>query len=214
MPRRPSLATIALLIAAWPLAAPAPAWSETNRSVDSTHLPVIQRNDYVLDVPADRLDAAGRDRVLAWFDALRIGYGDRVSIDASAAESDEASPLIAALAGRFGLLVSRGAPVTEGAIAPGSLRIIVSRSSARVPDCPDWRQLSQPNFTSSTTSNYGCGIASTMAAMVANPEELIHGTAGDTGDAQTAIKAIHDWREAAPTAKAGLKVESIRSAGQ
>lgn len=213
MQRRPSLATAILLIAL-PFAAFAPASGETNRSVDSTHLPVIQRNDYVLDVPADRLDAAARDRVLAWFDAIRLGYGDRVSIDASAAEADEASPLIAALAGRFGLLVSRGAPVTEGPIAPGNLRIIVSRSSAVVPDCPDWRQVSQPNFTSSTTSNYGCGIASTMAAMVANPEELVHGTAGDAGDAQTAIKAIRDWREAAPTAKGGLKVESVKGGGQ
>ncbi|MDB5686581.1 MAG: hypothetical protein JWR77_1170 [Rhizorhabdus sp.] len=211
MPRCPSLA---LLIAALPFAALAPAQAETNRSVDSTHLPVIQRNDYTLDVPADRLDTATRDRVLAWFEAIRLGYGDRIGIDASATENDEASPLIAALAGRFGLLVSRGAPVTAGAIAPGSLRIVISRSSASVPDCPDWRQLSQPNFTSSTTSNYGCGIASTMAAMIANPEELVHGAQGDAGDAQTAIKAIHDWRAADSTAKSGLKVESIKGSGQ
>jgi len=211
MPRRLPL-MIALV--ALPFTALTPAWGKINRSVESTHLPVVQRSDYILDVPADRLDAAGRDRVLQWFDAIRLGYGDRVSIDASAAESDDAAPVIIALVARFGLLVSRGAPVTEGRIAPGSLRIVVSRAGATVPDCPDWRQPSQPNFTSSTTSNYGCAIASTMAAMIANPEDLVRGAETGTGDAQTAIKAIRDWRAAEPTAKGGLKIESVKGSGK
>jgi pilus assembly protein CpaD len=194
---------------------PAPAAADRyNREVGSVHQPVVQRSDYVLDVAAAPLSAGAQAKVLGWFDAIGLGYGDRISIDTTAAGSEAGSaPGIAgvtALVARYGLLVANGAPVTEGAIPAGYLRIVVSRSTASVPGCPDFSQPSQPNFTASTSSNFGCAMNSTLAAMVANPEDLVRGAEARGSDARVATKAIKAWREAEPTAKSGLKNESTK----
>lgn len=180
-----------------------------NRGVESVHQPVVQRHDYVLDISGEALDPAASAKVRQWFDAIGLDYGDRVSIDSSAG-STASRPEIAAIVGDYGLFLSEGAPVTEGAIAAGQVRIVVSRSTASVSGCPDYSQLSQPNFTGAASSNYGCAINSTLAAMVANPEDLVRGQEARGNSADTAAKAIRVWRAAEPTAKNGLKLESTK----
>ena len=55
-------------------------------------------------------------------------------------------------------------------------------------------------------SNLGCAVNSNLAAMVANPEDLIHGREGSgVGDTLTSIKAVDAYRKAEPTGNKGLK---------
>lgn len=180
-----------------------------NRGVESVHQPVVQRSDYIFDVPGNGLDAVDGTRLQQWFDTIGLAYGDRISIDNSAGAT-ASNQDIAAIVGGFGLFLSPGAPVTQGAITPGYARIVVSRPTASVPGCPDYRHASQPNFTAASSSNYGCGINSTLAAMVANPEDLVRGREASGPNADTAAKAIRIWRNADPTAKGGLKVETTK----
>lgn len=188
---------------------PAAAADRHNRGVNSVHQPIVQRSDYVLDVSGDGLDPIESTRVRQWFGAIRLAYGDRISIDASMGSAGSTHE-IAAIVGGYGLFVSDGAPATQGAIAPGKVRIIVSRSTASVAGCPDYSEPSQPNFTGSASSNYGCGINSTLTAMVANPEDLVRGQEAQGSNADTAAKAIRVWRNADPTSVAGLKVETVK----
>jgi pilus assembly protein CpaD len=102
-------------------------------------------------------------------------------------------------------LLGDSAPITAGAIEPGSVRVVVSRSTASVPGCPDWRSQSQPEFASSTMSNYGCAINSNLAAMIANPEDLVRGAASDGVDANTSAKAIKSYRDKVPTGEQDLE---------
>lgn len=180
-----------------------------NRTVESIHQPVVQRSDYVLDVSGDGLDPAESARVQDWLDAIGLRYGDRIGLDDSAGGKGS-NAAIAAIVESYGLFLGTRAPVTEGAIAPGQVRIVVSRSSASVPGCPDFSQWSQPNFTAASSSNYGCAINSTLAAMVADPEDLVRGQDRRGSDADTAAKAIRIWRNADPTAKNGMKIESTK----
>ena len=76
------------------------------------------------------------------------------------------------------MMVSAGAPVTAGVVQPGTVRVVVSRRRAEVPRCPNWSLPSQPNYDNRNMSNFGCGVNSNIAAMVANPEDLIHGREG------------------------------------
>lgn len=180
-----------------------------NRGVESVHQPVVQRSDYIFDVPGNGLDPVEGTRVQQWFDAIGLAYGDRISIDNSAGASGSNKD-IAVIVGGFGLFLTPGAPVTEGAIAPGYARIVVSRSTASVPGCPDYSRRSQPNFVGASSSNYGCATNSTLAAMVANPQDFVNGQVGTGSSAETAAKAVKVWRNAEPTAKGGLKVESVK----
>ena len=193
-----------------------PAWAKPrtfggpppNRSLDSIRQPVVERTDYVLDLASGGggLTVADKDRLDAWFSSLGLGYGDRVFVDE--AYASEAREDVARIAADYGLLIRLGAPVTTGAIQPGSIRVIVSRSSAGVPGCPHW---SGRGGTNSTSPNYGCAVNSNLAAMVADPSDLVLGQAGSgTGDAATAAKAIKVYRETPPTGTKGLTVTQSR----
>ena len=55
-------------------------------------------------------------------------------------------------------------------------------------------------------SNFGCSVNANLAAMVANPEDLIHGREGSgVGDNLTATKAVETYRNAKPTGSSGLQ---------
>jgi pilus assembly protein CpaD len=55
-------------------------------------------------------------------------------------------------------------------------------------------------------SNFGCAVNSNIAAMVANPEDLLHGREGTgVGDTTTAAKAVQFYRSAPPTGSKGLQ---------
>jgi pilus assembly protein CpaD len=146
----------------------------TNRGVDSVHQPVISRTDYVFDLN-DGMGAQSSQRLAGWFQSLNLGFGDRVSLDdPSGNPSNRAA--VASAANRFGVAVQDTAPITQGELVPGMFRVVVSRSKAEVPGCPDWSRSSQGNYAGDAPSNYGCATNSNLAAMVANPNDLVAGT--------------------------------------
>lgn len=185
----------------------------TNRSLESLHQPVVSRTNYVLDVTAgpDGLSPSEQGRLSGWFEAMDLRYGDRVAID-DPLQSGATRSAIEGVAARYGLLVGSDAPVTPGTIAAGNVRIVLTRSSATVPGCPDWSKNSDANLLNGTSSNYGCAVNSNLAAMVADPEHLLHGASG-TGETvvMTSTKAIDSYREAKPTGEKGLKESSTQS---
>lgn len=183
----------------------------SNPSLNSVNQPVVHRTDYVLDIgtSGSGVPAAEQDRLAAWLDSLQLGYGDRVFID-QAGYGDPASRAdVAAVVGRYGLLLSEGAPITAGAVQPGSVRVVVSRMTASVPGCPIWEDeiVGAPERTS---TNYGCATNSNLAAMVANPSDLVRGQAGSVeGDPATTNKAIDAYRRRVPTGYTGeVRAES------
>ena len=183
-----------------------------NPSLYSVNQPVVQRTDYVFDVAsAGGVPLGERQRLGEWFSSLQLGYGDRVSIDESSAYPDpRARDDIAAIAARYGLLLSEGAPVTAGRIQSGMLRVIVSRSTASVPGCPMWNP-QEVGARVTTSPNFGCATNSNLAQMIADPADLVLGrTGGSRDDPRVANKAIKTYRDTAPTGAGGLKQESSK----
>lgn len=177
-----------------------------DRGLASVNVPVVTRSDFALDVaaPDGSLPSSEEARLDAWFRSLQLGYGDAIYVDGPYA--DGARNDVAKVAGKYGMLLSSGAPVTQGAVPPGSVRVVVSRTRAEVPNCPNWSVPSTPNYNNRNMSNFGCSVNSNMAAMIANPEDLIHGREGDTAvDAATAIRGVGVYRSTAPTGIKGLQ---------
>src|SRR5947209_2340385 len=127
------------------------------------NVPVVTSADYVFDAaaPGGALAAGEGERLNGWFQGLGIGYGDHVYVDGGYAPA--ARSQVAAIAGRYGMLVSAGAPVTAGTVQAGSVRVVVARRRAVVPGCPNWSQASQPDWDNKTMSNFGCAINSNLA---------------------------------------------------
>jgi pilus assembly protein CpaD len=213
MARSKSIAAFLALgvtVTAFPAHARPPS-GPVNRGLDSINQPVVVRSDFVLDLASrgDGLSPVERGRLAGWFDSLGLGYGDRVSLDDPLA-GDRTRHDVARIAADYGLLLNGGAPVTAGAVPPGIVRVVVSRSTASVPNCPHW---SGRGGINSTSSNYGCATNSNLAAMIADPSDLVLGQAGSgTGDAATAAKAIKVYRDTLPSGSKGLTVSP--TAGQ
>ncbi|HYI63764.1 MAG TPA: CpaD family pilus assembly lipoprotein [Allosphingosinicella sp.] len=185
-----------------------------NWGLYSLHQPVVEHNNFVFDVTTegDRVSAAELDRLSAWFSSIEIGYGDRVSVDEPRGyESPRARQDVARVAARFGVLLADGAPLTEGAIEPGTVRIVASRASASVPNCPTHGN-PEIDSPSRTSSNYGCSLNSNLAAMIANPDDLVRGQdASGQGSAATAGRAIRTFRERPQTGAQPLPTSTTRN---
>lgn len=206
MARTKSLAAVVAIGAALALPSVASAKKpprerhDASRGLDSLNQPVVHRTDYLLDLADnDGLSDADIDRLAAWFNSVGLGYGDHVFVDrgTSAGRHD-----VARVAGAYGLFLSSSAPVLEGDVPMGAVRVIVSRTTASVPNCPNYDAQRGP---SSTSSNYGCGVNSNLAAMIADPNDLVLGQVGSVvTDAHTSSKAIRFYRQSQPTGTKGL----------
>ena len=186
-----------------------------DRGVAAVNVPVVTTANFVFDAaaPGGALAPGEGERLNAWFSTLGLGYGDSIFVDGG--NSYAARNQVAAIAGNYGMMVQAGAPITAGAIAPGSVRVVVARRRAEVPGCPNWSVPSQPNFANRSMSNYGCGVNADLAAQIANPEDLLHGREGGAiADAMTGAKAVLMYRQAAPTGTNGLKDISTKKDSQ
>lgn len=181
----------------------------SNRSVYSTHQPVVERSTVALDVTTtpDGLPLAEQRRVAAWFEAMGLRYGDRVSVE-DPLDRPETRTAVADLTGRYGLLLSDAVPVSSGDLQPGQARVVILRSRASVPGCPDWSETSDANLENGISAGYGCANNGNLAAMVADPEDLLEGRKGSTdtyiNTSNTTIKAY--------TTGVGTKVNVATSA--
>jgi len=172
-----------------------PGQTNADRALSPVHIPVVTSASYVYDLnaPGGSLAPGEAERLDGWFHTLGLGYGDSIYVDGPYA--DAARGQVARVTGDYGLLVEPGAPVTAGAIQPGSVRVVVQRRRADVPGCPDWGRPSQPDFGNRSSTNFGCGVNSNFAMQVANPEDLLHGRSGGSAvDAVTGAKAIEMYR--------------------
>lgn len=187
-----------------------------NRGLESVHQPVVQRTNYTMDLVSNGTGLAPSEqrRLSGWFEALDLRYGDKISVDDPTGSSTNRST-VEAVASRFSMLLSGDAPATPGYVNPGTVRVVVSRTSASVRGCPDWGTKSDTNMHNATASGFGCAVNGNMAAMVANPEDLIKGTTGpSTTTVMSSNKAIEGYREAKPTGGGGTTVNKQSSKGE
>lgn len=180
----------------------------SNRSLDSVHQPIVRSETFVFDATpvGGDFDADTQARLDGWLHAMNAGYGDRIAVeDTSSYGNTTALRTLSRIVGRYGLLVSEGAPVTAGYVPAGGMRITLTRASARVPGCPDWSSKYDKNFMNATSSHYGCATNGNMAAMVADPNDFVKGARAAEMDPSAATKPIKVFRERAPSGAGNIK---------
>ena len=180
---------------------------EPRAGLEPVNQPVLSRSDYVFDAaaPGGNLPPSEAARLDSWFSSLDLRYGDSIYVDAGP-YSEAARAEVAGIAGKYGLLVSPGAPVTAGSVPSGSVRVVISRTIASMPNCPNWSERSAPNYNNKSMPGFGCAVNGALAAMAANPEDLFHGREGaGVVDAATVAKAVDVYRKKAPTGTGGLE---------
>jgi pilus assembly protein CpaD len=188
-----------------------------NPSIYSVHQPVVERSDFVLDLATEggRVSRTEIERLHGWFQSIGLRYGDRIAVDegygAGRARDD-----VALAVSEYGLTLAGGAPVTPGQVPAGSVRVVTTRTVASVPGCPDWDQADNGiTPRQNTSSNYGCSTNANLAAMVADPNDLVRGQADSgNGAANTASRAIRVYRQRQPSGQQALPAATTRGSGQ
>ena len=169
----------------------------TNNTLYSTKQPVVKRDSFSMDVDtiSSGLPVTEQARLNGWFEAMDLRYGDRVAVE-DPGSNPAVTNAVNELAGRYGLIVSDTAPTTAGFLQPGQARVVITRSSAEVPGCPDWSAKSDMNYLNATSPGYGCSINGNMAAMIADSQDLLEGKKGNTEDiVNTGSRAINAYRQ-------------------
>lgn len=189
MKRSVAFAAAALAAATLPSCQTAPGFSQ----VAPQHVPTVTQTVFVHDLTyaGPGQFAAGELAELSeWMDSIDLRYGDRISVDdpnpIGAAAREE---VLAQMVGRHGLLLRDNGPVTDPPLPRGVARLVVVRAKASVPECPDHSRLSNPEYAGSLSSNYSCAMASNMAAMIADPNDLVAGKTYVGGPAATQMPA-------------------------
>ena len=187
---------------------------QPSRGVSAVNVPVVARTDYAFDVaaPGGMLAPGEASRLDAWFRGLELGYGDSIYLDGPYAEGVRGE--VAQVAGQYGMMVSPGAPVTVGRLPDGMARVVVSRNRASVPGCPNWSEPSSPTYQNRTSPNFGCAVNANLAAMVADPTDLVHGReGGGVVDPVTSAKAVDVYRNKPASGSGGLQSVNTKSGG-
>jgi pilus assembly protein CpaD len=141
------------------------------------------------NITPDAAETAALNEFLRTGEAMR---GDPITIerDSNRADDKRADRLASALT-RQGLL-----PVIVSArdANAGELRLVIERSVAEAVNCPNWSKAPGNDFDNTLHSDFGCADAANLAAMIADPRDLVTGrTMGaQTGDA--ALAPIHRYR--------------------
>lgn len=180
-----------------------------NRSVESIHQPIVSHAAYTFDVQAgagDTLSPVEAGRLDDWFSSIGLGYGDQVAIVADGYFGPSLRDGISDVVARRGLMLGLDDSAVAGSAPQGAVRLIVRRSTASVPGCPDWSAKQETEMTLGTSSNFGCGVNGNLAAMVANPEDLVRGQSTDSNlRTATSNRAISTYRDKQPTGAGELK---------
>jgi len=180
-----------------------------NKGMNSVHQPVVSYATYLYDVQAGsgKLSSAERVRLAGWLNSVNVGYGDSIAIaNGGAGVSPALHEDIADVLGRRGMLIGEDNSALAGTPPHGSVRLILRRASASVPGCPDWSRNSENDISGGTSTNYGCATNSNLAAMIANPEDLVRGQSADSDlRTTTSNRAIETYRDMEPSGAGGLK---------
>jgi pilus assembly protein CpaD len=125
-----------------------------------------------------------------WVLSGSIRPADHVAI-AAGGPSALARARTSAIAGallRWGIVAT---PEPYPDVAANRAVVDVGRYAVTLPDCPNWSQSLEWEFTNAFTSNYGCDDATNLGLMVASPGDLVRGREFTRADAVPAIGAIN-----------------------
>jgi pilus assembly protein CpaD len=173
---------------------------EPERTTEMPNAIEVSVSQRTLAVHFDPGETAPRPKDVAALNVLLatgdIVSGDEVRIErATSVIADARARALAGALARQGLRTTMAAP---GGAPDGELRLLIEHAVATVPRCPNWTKPPGNDFENTLHSDFGCAVAIDLAAMVADPRDLVEGRplAPVVGDA--AIWPMNRYRTGAP----------------
>jgi len=84
----------------------------------------------------------------------------------------------------------QAASAADPALSADTIRVHADRTVVTAPACPDWSKPEADEPNNLPSSNYGCATETNLAAMIANPADLVKPKQGGKGDAVALARAV------------------------
>jgi pilus assembly protein CpaD len=170
----------------------------TDPAPKSTQLPpkraqvqlVSLDHDIAFNRGAEELTAAQIGGLDNFLGTNGIRTGDAVTVAAPAGASERRAVVLAALSQYRIAAISE----TDAKLPAGVVHVHVDHTVVTVPDCPDWSKPETDEPDNRTSSNLGCATEANLAAMVANPTDLVKPNADAKGDGGELTHGVELYR--------------------
>ncbi len=182
--------------------------SRDNAGVDSMYKATVtlQESIHPISFSNSKLSANEEASLTAFISSSGLRYADRLTLRTSEPNmSVDYRNLVNAVLGRFGLAI--GNVETTLGLQPGSATLAVSRPTVTLPKCAVHNTSKPYNVNNENMSNYGCSTRSNLAAMVANPADLVSGNVLDGQGADITAKPVDGFGGRELT---GIKSEGVK----
>jgi pilus assembly protein CpaD len=83
--------------------------------------------------------------------------------------------------------------------SPGGIKLTYIRYMARTPDCGNWSTSLTRTYDNTTSPNFGCATQKNIAAMVADPRDLVSPQTASSSDAQRRLIVLDKYRKGETT---------------
>lgn len=179
-------------------------WSPAEAPHENT-VNFVTLNHVVHFAPSSGVLSPGETVALRqFFTEIQLSYGDQVTIETppqfGAAYGDKLASqrgtVISGFVHKFNVGVEANLRQSQRMVGHrDEASIVVGRYVVSTPACPDWTKPEGDDYTNTPTSNYGCATQTNLGLMVANPGDLVHGTATSTADGEYSARAIEQYRK-------------------
>jgi pilus assembly protein CpaD len=168
--------------------------SRDNAGLDSTHKATVtlQESNHPISFSNSKLSANEEASLAAFISSSGLRYADRLTLRTSEPNMSVGyRNAINAVLGRFGLAI--GNVETTLGLQSGSAILAVSRPTVTLPQCAVHSGPKANNIHNENMSNYGCSTRSNLAAMAANPADLVSGNVLDGQGADITAKPVEGF---------------------
>jgi pilus assembly protein CpaD len=165
-----------------------------NAGVETIHKANVsfEETSHPIRFAAGKLSASEETSLTAFAAASGLRYADRLTLRVSEPNmATDYRNAINTVLGRFGLAI--GNVETATGLQPGIAMLAVSRPTVSLPECGVHDGPNNFNVNNENQSNYGCAVRSNLAAMVANPADLISGNKLDGQTADITAKPVDSF---------------------
>jgi pilus assembly protein CpaD len=165
-----------------------------NAGVDSIHKANVafEERSHPISFADGKLSANENASLQAFIAASGLTYADRLTLRLSEPNmAPDYRQSVNMVLGRFGLSV--GNVEAAAGLRAGTATLTVSRATVTLPQCGVHNGNNSFNFNNENMNNFGCASRSNLAAMAANPADLINGNTLDGQSSDVTAKPIENF---------------------
>ena len=123
-----------------------------------------------------------------------IREGDAVTVENAGSASTLTEARQSAVLAELRAFHIQAASASDPKLSANTIRVHADRTVVTAPSCPDWSKPEADEPNNLPSSNYGCATEANLAAMIANPADLVKPTVGGKADGAAAARAVELYR--------------------